>query len=321
MVDTFDCAKARVYHNAAKKTPAQIMKETGCSHIINGYLFNSKFDPVGWTVIDGKVISSDQYRDWGVEIGDNGKPVMGTDRGGSFLSGIPILKGGAKLYRGLTADVARPAARTAVGWLANGKVVLWCDQTAMTREELQNKLLGLGVENALMLDGGGSTQGIFPAGKVTSTRKVPTLLLFWEKDTKPEGEKPMVEINAYSKKTDGSKKLSAHFKVSEFACNDGSDAILVAPRLVLVLECIRCYFGAAVRITSGYRTPQWNEEQDGAATSQHCYGTAADIVVTGQTPAKVAAFARQLMPDWGGVGIYSTFTHIDVRETRADWKG
>ena len=50
----------------------------------------------------------------------------------------------------------------------------------MTRETLQNKLLGLGVEDALMLDGGGSTQGIFPAGKVASTRKVPTLVLFWE---------------------------------------------------------------------------------------------------------------------------------------------
>lgn len=32
-----------------------------------------------------------------------------------------------------------------------------------------------------MLDGGGSTQGIFPKGKVTSSRKVPTLLLFWER--------------------------------------------------------------------------------------------------------------------------------------------
>ena len=49
----------------------------------------------------------------------------------------------------------------------------------MTREQLQNKLLGLGVEDAIMLDGGGSTQGIFP--KVTSSRKVPTLLLFWER--------------------------------------------------------------------------------------------------------------------------------------------
>ena len=27
------------------------------------------------------------------------------------------------------------------------------------------------------------------------------------------------------------------------------------------------------------------------------------------------------MPDWGGVGIYSTFTHVDVREVRSDWTG
>ena len=106
---------------------------------------------------------------------------MLTDRGGSFLSGVPLLKAGAKLRRDLTPDVARPAARTAVGWMPNGKVCLWCDKASLTREQLQNKLLGLGVTDALMMDGGGSTQGIFPGGKVTSSRKVPTLLLFWER--------------------------------------------------------------------------------------------------------------------------------------------
>ena len=181
MVDTFACAKAQVYHNTAKKSPAQIKAETGCSHIINGYLFNGKFQPVGWTVIDGQIISRDAYRDWGLSIGNDNKPRMLTDRGGSFLSGVPILKGGAKLYRDLTPDVARSAARTAVGWMPNGKVCLWCDKASLTREQLQNKLLGLGVVDALMLDGGGSTQGIFPGGKVTSSRKVPTLLLFWER--------------------------------------------------------------------------------------------------------------------------------------------
>ena len=112
---------------------------------------------------------------------------MLTDRGGSFLSGVPILKAGSKLYRGLTADVARPAARTAVGWMPNGKVCLWCDKASLTREQLQNKLLGLGVVDALMLDGG-STQGIFPGGKVVSSRKVPTLLLFWERSAKVEDQ-------------------------------------------------------------------------------------------------------------------------------------
>lgn len=356
MVDTFECARAEVFHNPGKLTPAQIRKRTGCTHIVNGYLFNTKFKPLGWTVIDGKIISRDAYTDWGISIGHDGRPKMLTDRGGTFLSGIPILKGGAKLYRGLTPDVARAAARTAIGWLPNGKVVLWCDRAAMTREQLQNKLLGLGVENALMLDGGGSTQGIFPGGTVTSTRRVPTLLLFWEGvpagtqqsgpggettnsgesektpqggcegygacEEASEGGKPVVTINAYSKKLDGAKKLSTNFKVSEFACNDGSDAILVAPRLVMVLQSIRSHFGAAVTINSAYRTPQWNEKQGGAATSQHCYGTAADIVVKGKTPAQVAAYAREIMPDWGGVGIYDRkgFTHIDVREARADWK-
>lgn len=180
MVDIFDCAKAQIYRNTGKLTPAQIKAKTGCTHIINGYLFNGKFQPVGWCVIDGKVISRDKYQDWGVAIGNDGKPQMLTDRGGSFLSGVPILKAGAKLYRGLTADVARSAARTAVGWMPNGKVCLWCDKTSLTRNQLQDKLLGLGVVDALMLDGGGSTQGIFPGGKVVSTRKVPTLLLFWQ---------------------------------------------------------------------------------------------------------------------------------------------
>ena len=202
MTDFFDCERAQVYHNTGKLSPAQIRNRTGCTHIINGYLFNSKFQPVGWTVIDGKIISRDAYQDWGISIGADGLPKMLTDRGGSFLSGIPILKGGSKLYRDLTPDVARPAARTAVGWLPNGKICLWCDRTALTREQLQNKLLGLGVEDALMLDGGGSTQGIFPKGKVTSSRKVPTLLLFWERKTEnptPAPVKPEEPALAWGK--------------------------------------------------------------------------------------------------------------------------
>ena len=131
----------------------------------------------------------------------------------------------------------------------------------------------------------------------------------------------MVEINAYSKAASGGKQLSAHFKVREFACGDGSDAVLVAPRLVMALETIRAHFDAPVVIHSGYRTPQYNKQVNGAEHSQHCYGTAADISVKGQTPAAVAVYARQLMPNWGGVGIYTKkgFTHIDVREKRSDW--
>ena len=77
----------------------------------------------------------------------------------------------------------------------------------------------------------------------------------------------MVGINGYSKAKDGNKRLSAHFKVKEFACRDGSDAVLVAPRLVMVLESIRTYFGSAVVINSGYRTPQYNAKVGGVTES------------------------------------------------------
>ena len=91
----------------------------------------------------------------------------------------------------------------------------------------------------------------------------------------------------------------------------------------MVLETIRAHFGAPVVIHSAYRTPQHNAKVNGAAHSQHCYGMAADISVSGQKPETVAAFARTLMPDLGGVGIYAKkgFTHIDVRETPANWLG
>lgn len=118
---------------------------------------------------------------------------MDTDRGGSFLSGVPLLKNGQKLKRELTADVARSAARTAVGWMPDGRVVLWCDKTSLTRDQLQNKLLGLGISDALMLDGGGSTQGRFPDGAVTSSRKVATLLLFWQEAEAAALENPVMK--------------------------------------------------------------------------------------------------------------------------------
>lgn len=131
----------------------------------------------------------------------------------------------------------------------------------------------------------------------------------------------MIEINAYSKSKDGNKKLTQNFKVKEFACNDGSDPIFIAPKLVDILQKIRTHFGKAVMINSAYRTPAYNKKVGGAAYSQHCYGTAADIRITGVTPKKVAEYVETLMPNTGGIGIYSTFTHVDVREVKSRWNG
>lgn len=128
-------------------------------------------------------------------------------------------------------------------------------------------------------------------------------------------------IKAYSKAKDGNKNLSANFKVKEFACTDGSDPIFIDSELVNVLQKIRAHFGKAVTITSAYRTPGKNKAVGGEAYSQHLYGKAADIKVKGIAPKNVAAYAEKLLPGRGGIGIYGTFTHIDVRTIKARWKG
>ena len=128
-------------------------------------------------------------------------------------------------------------------------------------------------------------------------------------------------INAYSKAKDGNKNLSTNFKVKEFACTDGSDPIFIDSDLVNVLQKIRAHFGKAVTITSAYRTPGRNKAVGGETYSQHLYGKAADIKVNGVTPKKVAAYAETLLKNKGGIGIYSTFTHIDVRATKSRWNG
>ena len=128
-------------------------------------------------------------------------------------------------------------------------------------------------------------------------------------------------IQAYSKAKDGNKKLSANFRVREFACTDGSDPIFIDTELVKILQKVRNHFGKSVTITSAYRTPTKNKACGGETYSQHLYGKAADIKVNGVTPKKVAAYAETLLKNKGGIGTYSSFTHIDVRATKSRWKG
>lgn len=128
-------------------------------------------------------------------------------------------------------------------------------------------------------------------------------------------------IKAYSKKKDGNKALSKNFKVKEFACTDGSDPIFIDTELVNILQKVRTHFGKSVTITSAYRTPSKNKAVGGQTYSQHLYGKAADIKVKGVTPKKVAEYAETLLKNKGGIGTYSTFTHIDTRTKKARWQG
>ena len=117
---------------------------------------------------------------------------------------------------------------------------------------------------------------------------------------------------------------SAHFKLSEFKCKDGTAVPAKyyghCQKLMNLLEEIREACGdRPITINSGYRTESYNKKVDGAKQSQHLYAAAADIKVSGKSASEVYKLCDRLVGSRGGVGKYSTFTHVDVRGHKARW--
>lgn len=120
--------------------------------------------------------------------------------------------------------------------------------------------------------------------------------------------------------------LSEHFTLDELNKHkfDMPDEVLDNLKMLAVqLEIVRAHFNVPVTINSGYRNLEYNRNIGSKDTSQHVKGTAADIVVQGVSPDEVADALEFListgMLKEGGVGRYNTFTHYDIRGTRARW--
>jgi uncharacterized protein YcbK (DUF882 family) len=75
--------------------------------------------------------------------------------------------------------------------------------------------------------------------------------------------------------------------------------------------------------TNGYRCKEHNADVGGTVNSQHLKGKAADIKSKTLNPKEIATIVDDLMKNekfkLGGVGIYNTFTHVDIRGSRARW--
>src|SRR3954452_3223289 len=130
-------------------------------------------------------------------------------------------------------------------------------------------------------------------------------------------------------------RLSAHFVVEEFDCHDGTK---VAKRdyngleylCRVYLEPLRKKYGP-VTVHSGFRTRTYNIKVGGASKSFHRYD-----IHDGNDQAADVSCARGTPRDWhrtlnairakkrngrGGLGLYRTFVHCDIRDTKADWRG
>ena len=139
-----------------------------------------------------------------------------------------------------------------------------------------------------------------------------------------KGEYTQMAIKTYAKGS--STKLSTNFNSSEFDCHGSGccSSTLVDDKLVTYLQQIREHFGKPVNISSGYRCTTHNKNIGGATNSRHSKGQAADIYITGVTPAEIAKYAESI--GILGIGLYETnsdgfFVHVDTRETKSFWYG
>lgn len=122
-------------------------------------------------------------------------------------------------------------------------------------------------------------------------------------------------------------KLTANFSLSEF--NKRNEILPDSVKanihtLAQNLQVLRDEVKRPITITSGYRSPEHNARIGGAKASKHITGEAADIKVQGMTPSEVAAVIEGLIADGrmleGGLGIYRSWIHFDIRGKRVRWK-
>ena len=121
--------------------------------------------------------------------------------------------------------------------------------------------------------------------------------------------------------------MTKNFSKEEFDCNDGSEMpINVYHNMVKVanqLQTLRDYINKPIQVNSAWRSEEYNASIGGVKNSQHIMGRAADIVIKGMTPIEVSKIIEELVGKGdmlqGGLGIYSSFVHYDIRGTKARW--
>jgi uncharacterized protein YcbK (DUF882 family) len=89
------------------------------------------------------------------------------------------------------------------------------------------------------------------------------------------------------------------------------------------LQILRNHLEKPIIINSGYRSENYNKSIGGVKNSQHVLGNAADIRVEGISPKVLYGQIKMLIDagkmKQGGLGLYDTFVHYDIRGHLARW--
>ena len=108
-----------------------------------------------------------------------------------------------------------------------------------------------------------------------------------------------------------------YFDREEFRCQCNGKYCDGVPRepqeaMVRLANSARKHFGKAATVVSGLRCPQWNKIQGGVEESQHIYGEACDLRISGVTADKLLAWFLQQKVVRYAYKINGTNVHFDI---------
>ena len=121
--------------------------------------------------------------------------------------------------------------------------------------------------------------------------------------------------------------MTKNFSKSEFESKCGrempEEVYHNVVKIANQLQYLRDYLGKPIRVNSAYRSPEHNASVGGVKTSQHILGKAADIVIKGMPTEILYQHIEDAISNGemlqGGLGLYDTFVHYDIRGTKARW--
>ena len=118
--------------------------------------------------------------------------------------------------------------------------------------------------------------------------------------------------------------LTKNFSRSEFACrgeNCCGNSAPIDSRLIEALQLLRDAINVPLVVTSGFRCRTHNAVIGGVTMSLHTIGQAADLLPPDGMSAEELAIAAGRIEAFasGGIGVYPTFIHVDVRPVRSRW--
>lgn len=184
--------KIQIIINDGTMTAATVKKKYGCDDVIGGVLYDMRTYKICWLC---RINGITQYKDnqyantygyaWNNEDTDFSiTQARNMEKYDNFIAGVWMINNNKPQEMWPSPDQAAARGNVAIGH-KNGSIMFYCTKDgkeALTPWQLQSKLLAEGWSDAIMLDGGGSSQMQTPNGNITSSRKIKTFILIWEKE-------------------------------------------------------------------------------------------------------------------------------------------